>query len=196
MYKRQATDKILLHNAADFVLSGAMSLKLIKTETGKVVQYVDEKGSGAPAYIMLSDRKAQGTYGGTFTSGAWQTRTLNTENADAGGHCSLSSNEFTLAAGTYRIIASAPAYYVGLHKTRLYNVTDAAVQQDVGPNEMYGTAEYSRGTSGVDHASNRSFIVGRFTLASSKALRIEHRCSTTTANVGYGSATGLSLIHI
>lgn len=41
-----ATDKILLHAAADLALSGDMTLKLIKTASGKVVQYVDASGSG------------------------------------------------------------------------------------------------------------------------------------------------------
>jgi len=147
---------------------------------------------GVGDYIMLSDRKSSGTNGGTFTSGAWRTRDLNTENADAGGHCSLSSNEFTLAAGTYRITASAPAYWVGTHKARLYNVTDAAVQQDVGSNDMYGTSEYSRAGGTTDHAQTHSFIKGRFTIASSKVLRIEHRCTTTYATLGFGVASSLA----
>lgn len=43
-----ATDKILLHNAANLDLSGDQTLKLLKTVAGKVVQYVDEAG-GDPA---------------------------------------------------------------------------------------------------------------------------------------------------
>ncbi|TXH14675.1 MAG: hypothetical protein E6R03_08665 [Hyphomicrobiaceae bacterium] len=42
-----ATDKILLYSAADLVLSGDKTLKLAKTESGKVVQYVDEKTAGS-----------------------------------------------------------------------------------------------------------------------------------------------------
>ena len=60
-------------------------------------------------YIKLSDVKSAGTAGGTFTSGSWQTRTLNTEDSDTGGNCSLSSNQFTLDAGTYEINARASA---------------------------------------------------------------------------------------
>lgn len=149
--------------------------------------------TGTGDYIMLSDTKTQNTAGGTFTSGAWRTRDLNTENADAGGHCSLSSNEFTLAAGTYRIKVTAPAYFVGSHRARLYNVTDAAVQQDVGSNDMYGTTEYSRAGGVGDHAQTHSFITGRFTLASSKALRVEHRCVTTCASIGFGVASNLAV---
>ena len=40
-----ATDKILLYNATDLALSGDQTLKLVKVASGKVMQYVDEKGS-------------------------------------------------------------------------------------------------------------------------------------------------------
>lgn len=42
-----ATDKLLLHNATDLPITGDQTLKLMKIEEGKVVQYVDEKGSGS-----------------------------------------------------------------------------------------------------------------------------------------------------
>ena len=41
-----ATDKIILYNAADIALSGDATLKLAKIASGKVVQYVDESGTG------------------------------------------------------------------------------------------------------------------------------------------------------
>lgn len=42
-----ATDKTLLYNGVDLPLTGDQTLKLMKIEEGKVVQYVDEKGSGS-----------------------------------------------------------------------------------------------------------------------------------------------------
>lgn len=42
-----ATDKILLYNSADIALSGDKTLKLVKTASGKVVQYFDEAGTGS-----------------------------------------------------------------------------------------------------------------------------------------------------
>ena len=44
------------------------------------------------AYIKLSDTKGQGVASGAFTSGAWQTRTINTEDNDTGGYCTLAAN--------------------------------------------------------------------------------------------------------
>jgi hypothetical protein len=41
-----ATDKIILYNGADIALSGDKTMKLVKTASGTVVQYVDEMGAG------------------------------------------------------------------------------------------------------------------------------------------------------
>jgi hypothetical protein len=41
-----ATDKIILYNNADIALTGDQTLKLVKTASGKVVQYVDEESAG------------------------------------------------------------------------------------------------------------------------------------------------------
>src|SRR5690606_21247003 len=50
----------------------------------------------------LKDVKPSGTAGGTFTSGSWQTRDLNTIEGDS-SFVSLASNQFTLQPGTYHI---------------------------------------------------------------------------------------------
>jgi hypothetical protein len=46
-------------------------------------------------YIEIQDQKAQNTNGGTFTSGAWRTRDLNTLVEDDGDHCSINYLAFT-----------------------------------------------------------------------------------------------------
>lgn len=131
--------------------------------------------------VIIQDQKASGTDGGTFTSGAWRTRVLNTTvYSDLAGY-SLASNQFTLPAGTYFVTATAPAYLVNYHAARLYNATDAAVI-------MSGTSEFSYHTGPL--SQTRSFIVGNFTLAASKALEIQHRCSATSATFGFGVAAG------
>jgi hypothetical protein len=127
-------------------------------------------------YIHLQDQKTQNTAGGTFTSGADRTRDLNTEVTDSGNHCSLAGNQFTLDAGTYRILATAPGYKVDRHRAWLYNTSDAAVT-------ILGTSEFS---SSGDAVHNRSVISGRFVIASSKTFEIRHRCQTTFASQGFG----------
>lgn len=132
----------------------------------------------ASDYILIRDEKAAGTEGGGFTSGAWQTRTLNTEVSDAGSHATLAANQITLASGTYECRISCQALLVADHQARLYNVTDTATI-------LEGTSEQA--PTGAT-ASSRSVIVGRFVIGASKALEVQHRCSTTRATDGFGGA--------
>lgn len=128
-------------------------------------------GGAALDLIILRDEKAVTTGGGVFTSGAWRTRTLNVEASDAGNHCTLASNQFTLDAGTYRITASAGAFLVNAHQIRLQNVTDATTTI-VGTTEVAGSS---------DSVGSRSIVEGRFTIAGAKAFEIQHQCQTTRA---------------
>jgi hypothetical protein len=131
-------------------------------------------------YIKLSDVKASGTAGGTFTSGAWQTRDLNTEDSDTGGHSSLSSNQFTLDAGTYKISVTAPGYNVNGHQAKLYNITDAS-------DEIIGGTSFNSGQQ------TTSSVVGEFTITASKVFEIQHRCIVTQATNGFGLAAGFGV---
>lgn len=131
------------------------------------------------AYICVQDEKAQNTSGGTFTSNAWRTRDINEKQADTANICSITSNQITLAAGTYRCLISAPARRVNKHQTRLYNATDATAI-------LTGTPETSNNT---DNTQTRSFIAGRFTLSAQKTLEVQHYCTTTANNDGFGLAT-------
>lgn len=128
-------------------------------------------------YVKVEDQKAQNTSGGTFTAGAWQTRTLNTEVNDDAGICTLASNQITLAAGTYECRISAPAAFVESHQARLQNVT-------AGTTLVLGTVEYA-GVAAANYAATRSHVNGRFTVAASQALEVQHYCSSTDA-VGFG----------
>lgn len=140
--------------------------------------------AGAPVdYVEIREELAAGTDAGTFTAGAWQTRVLNTEASDAGGLAALSSNQITLAAGTYECDISCPAGVCAAHQAKLYNVTDAA---DV----LIGTSEY---TDTGNTTYTRSRITGRFTIAASKALEVRHRCGTTKATDGLGRAANFGV---
>ncbi len=132
------------------------------------------------AYVCVRDVKEQNLDGGGFTSGAWRTRDINDEQADAAGICSINANQITLAAGTYRCLIACPVYNVGRHQPRLQNVTGATTL-------LVGTSQYSWSGS---MTGIRAFIVGRFTVAASQALEIQHRCETTCAGDGFGSHAG------
>lgn len=134
------------------------------------------------AYLCLRDLKAITTPGGTFTSGAWQTRDLTEEQADPQDICTLAANQFTLPAGSYRCLISCPAYRVWVNQTRLYNVTDAAVL-------LLGSSEYAHDG---EYQTNRSFIGGRFTLAAEKTLEVQHRCFQTKDVDGFGRSANVA----
>jgi len=132
---------------------------------------------GAEDYIVVRDKKASGTDGGTFTQDAWQTRDINEELVDTGGYCSVSSNQITLEAGTYRCRICAPAYSVKKHQAKLYNVTS-------GSNVLVGTSVY---VYDADYGSVvPSRIEGEFSLSTSSILEVRHYCSQTKATNGFG----------
>lgn len=135
-------------------------------------------GTGAPDAVM-EDNKAQNTDGGTFTQGAWQTRDLQTEIRDPDGVVSIAANAFTPTVSGW-VEWEAPAYKVGLHQTRMYNVTDTAVA---------GT-----GTSAVAVAANDVYSVstGGCAVTAAKAYRLEHQCSATRATDGFGLKSNLT----
>ena len=137
----------------------------------------------ALGFVIIEDRKTSGTSGGTFTSGAWRTRTLNTTVLNTlENDYSLAANQFTLAKGVYWILASAPGFVVERHATRLQNITD-------GTTVASGTSEFTNDNSPVS-VSNRSIVNTFFVLSSSKTLELQHRCQTTKASDGFGLSMG------
>jgi hypothetical protein len=133
----------------------------------------------------VRDEKANNTAGGTFTSGAFQTRTLNTSVTNEISGASLASNQITLPSGTYYIYASAPASFCEGHQSKLRNTTDSS-------DTIIGTQGYSISSGG----SQRSFIVGRFTIASQKVFEIQHRCGTTATPEGFGNNVNFGIIQV
>ena len=136
------------------------------------------------SYALIADQKAQGTISGSFTSGDWRTRDLNTELSDADDIVSISSNQFTLQAGTYLIKWSCPAYGRNYHQSRLRNVTDGS---SVGGTGASTYADYN------SNVQNESVGVQRLTISSAKAFEVQHRCSVSGAqNDGFGVKTNFS----
>lgn len=144
------------------------------------VKTLEGAGGSVGDYIHIEDQKTSGTNGGTFTAGAWQTRDLNTEVSDAGGHASVASNQITLAAGTYRVRAHAYAGGVNAHRLRLQNITD-------GTTLLLGSDHLSTSTA---NSSNHAMLEGEFTIASTKVIELQHRCQTTGTTNGLGYASG------
>jgi len=129
-----------------------------------------------PRFATISDVKSSGTAGGSFTSGAYQTRTLNTLVDSTGIVTSLASNQFTLPAGTYYMDAWAQAKDVNTHKLRIRNITDST---DVA-NGVPVTSNSTAGEIGV------AFARAEVVITSSKVFEVQHRCLTTRATDGFG----------
>jgi len=120
--------------------------------------------------------------GGTFSSGAWRTRTLNHEISDPDGIVSLSSNQFTLQAGTYVLRYYCPAYIVDDHQCVIYNATDGSyVDGSLG----YNSHTWSNGAT-----SSTSYGCCRFTISSAKAFELRHQCDTSRSTNGFGRGNG------
>ncbi len=140
----------------------------------------------APKACMLYEQAAQNTAGGTFTSGAWRTRVLTSMQGDTEGIVTIASNEFTLQPGKYLIMWSAPAFRVGPHQTRIYDVT-------VGTAQLGGSSEQSANTDNVQTRSIGSYIAD---IAAANAYRIEHRGTTTVTTNGFGVPTNFGAVEV
>jgi len=135
-------------------------------------------------YIHIVDSKSSSANGGTFTAGAWQTRDLNTIKTDETGSVSLSSNQFTLPAGTYCCEIHAPAKNVARHQARLRNITDSN-------DELIGTSEEASSQS-----QNKSSIFGKFTISANKTFEVQHKCASTQSSNGFGSGGQVGLTEL
>lgn len=169
----------------EYFTGAKVKARLAKGTAGQTLRM--NSGATAPEWVsitgapdaVLEDQKASATEGGTFTSGAWRTRDLNTEVRDPSSLVSIAANEFTPTVAGW-VDWSAPASNVGQHKTRLFNVTDATVAG-------VGSSEQSAGS-----ADTATRSVGGAPVVAGKAYRIEHQCSSTAATLGFGRAAGFA----
>ena len=143
------------------------------------------QGKFESALLHVRDEKSSGTNGGTFTSGSFETRTLNTSMTNEISGASLSSNQIILPSGTYFIFAFAPCV-AGDHKLKLRNITDSS-------DTLIGTSE--RANSSTDVFS-KSFVIGRFTISAQKTFELQHRTGTTQSTNGFGVPVSFSVVEV
>ena len=153
--------------------------QVIKTDGSGNLSFVTQSGGKFSSYALIADSKGNTTDGGTFTSGAWRTRDLNQEISDEDGIVSISSNQFTLAAGTYLIKWKCPAMKVDHHVTKLKLITSSVSSFT----EKAGSSSYAGNGSVVQ---NESFGLARVTLTGSGAFEIQHYGETTKSTDGFG----------
>ena len=156
---------------------------------GSASQYLQTNGTGTlswatittpavafDAYAIIVDQKSATTDGGTFTAGDWRTRDLNTELSDPDGIVTISSNQFTLAAGSYLIRWACPAFSCERHQSRLQDITNTVTRE-------YGLSAYS--ASG-GYAATHSFGSSRVVPGAATTYEIQHHCSFTKSGNGMG----------
>jgi hypothetical protein len=165
-------------NVGGSVVAGNVVINRITQATAAEVVRGDDPRLGGGGYIIVEDQKPAGTGGDTSQAQVWKQRVLNTKVVDAGPaapYCTLSANQFTLVAGTYRIQGFASSMRTAAHKARLRNITD-------GVTVALGSAEYANTTGNFP---THSTIDGRFTISGSKVFELQHMTQATIAG-GFG----------
>lgn len=180
-YAVAAKGDLLVGTAADTVavLSvGTDGFNLVADSSSATgLAYAAPAGGGVSNAVFI-DEKPSGTDGGTFTSGAWRTRDINTTQFNDITSASISSNQITLPAGTYKITAYAPAFGGDRTRSRFYNVTDSAVAiNGLSAINNTGTLQYI------------NIVEGLITIASSKTFELQHIINVTQAGNGFGVGT-------
>ena len=150
--------------------------QVLKTDGSGNLSFGADSGGLNASYARLADVKGNTTQGGSFTSGAWRTRDITTEETDPDGIVSISSNQFTLQAGTYHIYASCCAVGVDNHNCRIYNITDSSTL-------LTGLANKNQ----EENVSDYAHVRGQFTIAAAKTFELQHRCQTTVTTHGFGA---------
>jgi len=137
------------------------------------------------AYI--TDEKTVNTAGGTFTSGAWRTRDLNTLVDDDSIVTSLSAQQFVLPAGTYDIEVFAPAFDVNVHKAKLRNITDST-------DDLIGQ---SAEANAANQGASNSVIIGRIVIAAAKTFEVQHQAGATSSGTnGFGVPSNFAVVEV
>ncbi len=129
------------------------------------------------SYALLANvHTASSANLGAFTSGDWRTRDINTKLADPDSIVTLSSNQFTLQAGSYLIKYTCVAYGINRHAVRLRNITDSssagqvlAIYLNAGVKDMFPTMG-----------------AARVVISGAKVFEIQGQAETTKSDNGFG----------
>lgn len=123
-------------------------------------------------YLLFRDEKNSGVSAASIVNGAWRQREINAEVFDTGNYGSVGSDQITLAAGTYEVIAGCPVSSAVISRARLQNITDGATTLE-----------------GSNIFSGHAMVIGEFTITATKIFQLQHWTSTTS-NGGTALTTG------
>jgi len=173
-------------NITTLALETSTPDKILVADSNNKIKYVN----GSYIYpdrevCLLKDVKAANTAGGSATTDTYVTRDLNTIESVDGATCSflsLSSNEFTLEPGKYRIRAFLPNYDISTAVCRIYDVTNTA-ELKIGTVEQPGTA-------GDIQTSCKVWT--ELTISASTTYRMEHKVGTAGGTQDLGMITNIT----
>lgn len=136
--------------------------------------------------VIVQDRKATTTAGGSFTQNTYTDHDLNTLILNTvGGVTAVATPNLTLPAGTYDVTAMATITFAtgGAAKMRLFNTTDAAVQVDTNANDI---VNLNSGTNAGVAINNTPLypLRARFTIAAQKNMKFQVWNNQTGATAG------------
>ena len=171
-------------DGANTNLAFPFTLRLSKVATDYTAPGVFVGNVAKNQVAYLKDVKASGTNGGGFTSGAWQTRDLNTVTGDS-TIVSLATNIFTLQPGEYDIEAEAIGHHVNTHQSGI------ALSSSSTPDIALGSSEYS--PVALDSSGTKSKVMTKFFITTPTSYKIVHRCQTTDSDNGFGNATSFGI---
>lgn len=128
-------------------------------------------------YVWLQYTLALGSNGTFVATGSWQLHPINTKAYDAGGICSLSSNQFTMATGTYHLTglinmgSADPGHDVT--SGRLRNITDGTT---VAISVNWETSCADDGTFPIGETTFAAHFDAVIQLTAGKTYRFEGIC--------------------
>lgn len=133
----------------------------------------------------LSEQQPSGTNGGTSIAATWTNRILNTILDSAGVVSSLSSNQFLLQVGTYRITGTSQFSNSNNVKLRIRNITD-------GVTLVVGQSQIGNVTTGFVPG----IIDGEFTLISPKLVSLQYYVQASSSVTGLGQAVSSGEVEV
>ena len=145
-------------------------------------------GIGFTSIALVYDEKDTDTNGGTFTTGAWRQRDLNTIRYSDGvvnsneAFVTLNSNEFSLVPGRYVIEWECPAFKLDGHISKLISYDSSGGTENAS---WYGVNNYSQDDNWF--RQNTSPGIAFTSLTSTGYYKLWHRCNTgQSENYGMG----------
>ena len=191
-------DSIFRYDGTSFVLNTGQASTTAKgiieiATDAEVIAGTDTSRAIVPSALAfkqlnvakITHQLASGTVGGGSTALAWSTRPLNTIAVNPNSIVTLSSNQFTLQAGTYKISAFQCLCYGGTSvalsaTSRIRNITDSTTPTGgVGVN--CGIFEGSAGAATL--LNIHPFIL---TIATSKTFELQYYTPVSQVSFGLG----------